>query len=1018
MISITKQLPPLEQTKFSQQNPTLFAALTAASVQLRQTSHDHKEVFQVFRDNFGQAGLAGGITLFRNKDIEHLVIQAYTTADKIVATLEQRFKYSVEGMQFRVSTVDVYQEVVNTHQAIYLSDTSRTNSQMIPAKFKSFSTLIMNSVHSYPGIYAPLISKNELIGVMVVTHKELTESDVPLLAAFADHIAQALENARLYQTQRQMHTALATSRDAWHRLIQQTPIGIQIFDPSGYCTEMNESLMAIYQVNREEIIGKFNIFKNPIAQEMGASSAARLALRGETVELENISFNITPHLDKPGTTGFVKERTVNITIFPVYDDQGAIVNLVSLNIDVTDRTRSDQLQNALYQIAALATSEGSLQELYNYIHVIVADLMPADNFFIAIHDQKTDMIHLPYFVDEKDEDDEPYPFGNGLIEHVIQTGNALLINDEEHQRLMKVGKAELNGPMGPIWLGAPLRTKGLTFGVIAVQHYEDEQAYTNYHKQILVFVSGQIAAAIARKRTEEEIHALALRLEQQAETVDSMLTTTRTHFYIYDRKDIITYISPSALNTFGIKATTVLGKSWDHLPFSISDEFAVWMRDVFTTRVFATQELWLTIEENLYCYEVQVNPIHEKNGGVEQVVMNMLDITDKKITQETLLHTQKIESLGVLAGGIAHDFNNLLVALMGQSSLALAKLPAGSDSQPHIEKAMVAAKQAAQLTQQLLAYSGKGRFTMRSINFNHLIHENSHLIDIATPKTVKLSLNLDETLPDIEADKGQIQQIIMNLVLNAAEAIPHHGTIVIETGIQQIEADNEEFGQHLDGSLAAGYYVYLRVQDNGEGMDEEMISSIFDPFYSTKFTGRGLGLAAVLGIVRGHQGGISVSSRAGEGTVFHLVFPMQKTAVSHPQKPIPQTAVCVESDKNNIVLLIDDEAHVHEAVEDILEMVDISVLTAGDGQTGIDLYREREDDIGLIILDLSMPGLSGYQTFLKLREINTTVNVMLSSGYSQEEIHEQFANEVVADFLSKPYDINVLIEKVRHHLEI
>ena len=461
----------------------------------------------------------------------------------------------------------------------------------------------------------------------------------------------------------------------------------------------------------------------------------------------------------------------------------------------------------------------------------------------------------------------------------------------------------------------------------------------------------------------------------------------------------------------------VLGKSWNHLPFHISDKFAAWMRHVFVTNTFATEELWITVEDELRCYEVQANPIHERGGKIEKAVMNMSDITDKKVAQETLLHTQKIESLGILAGGIAHDFNNLLVALMGQSSLALAKLPPDSVSRGHIEKVVLAVKQAAELTEQLLAYSGKGGFMMRPMNFNRLIDENSHLIDVAVPKTVNLSLHLHESLPAIEADRGQMQQILMNLILNAAESIPNHGTIWMETGLMQVEADDVRFCQQLDEPLTAGEYVYLRIKDDGEGMDDETMACIFDPFYTTKFMGRGLGLAAVLGIVRGHQGCLSVSSRVGEGTEFQVMFPAQETAVSPPQQPtLQQSASQTAVNKDSIVLLIDDDAHVREAVWDILELEGIVVLAAADGYTGIELYREREDEIGLILLDLSMPGLSGYETFIKLREINMDINIVLSSGYSKEEVHQQFVDEQVADFLSKPYDIDVLIDKVRGHL--
>lgn len=254
------------------------------------------------------------------------------------------------------------------------------------------------------------------------------------------------------------------------------------------------------------------------------------------------------------------------------------------------------------------------------------------------------------------------------------------------------------------------------------------------------------------------------------------------------------------------------------------------------------------------------------------------DVTERKHVEEALHRAQKLESLGVLAGGVAHDFNNLLMAMMAQTSLALAKMPSDNPARAHVKKAIRAAERAAELTRQMLAYSGRGQLDIQPINLNDLIQENLHLFQVAIPVNVTLSTKLHADLPPIKGDPGQVQQVIMNLILNAAEAISDRpGHVVVATGTHQIGEDSARW--HYTGeALAPGPYVTLTVQDDGAGMDEQMLAKIFDPFFTTKTTGPGLGLPAVLGIVRGHRGGLNVHSGPGKGTTFKVLFPAQQNA--------------------------------------------------------------------------------------------------------------------------------------------
>ncbi len=386
----------------------------------------------------------------------------------------------------------------------------------------------------------------------------------------------------------------------------------------------------------------------------------------------------------------------------------------------------------------------------------------------------------------------------------------------------------------------------------------------------------------------------------------------------------------------------------------------------------------------------------------------------RRHAEEAMRQAQKLESLGVLAGGIAHDFNNLLVAMLGQSSLALEQLPAGSAPRAHVEKAAGAARRAADLTRQLLAYSGRGQFQVLPINLNTLLQENLHLFEVAIPKNIRLVSDLAKSLPFIEGDVGQMQQIVMNLIINASEAIGRNlGTVRVTTDTYYITPADAPLWKYIGSPLAPGLYTTLSVQDNGSGMDAATLSKIFDPFFTTKVTGRGLGLAAVLGIVRSHKGGLRVESELGKGTTFTLYFPV---SAAQPTGQTISAAGQGAALTQGLVLVIDDEEPVREAVTDILESEGLTVITAPDGRAGLALYRERQADIRLVLLDLSMPGLSGEETFHELRRVNPRISVILSSGYQQSEVTRRFVSQGAIGFLQKPYDMDTLIQEIRRYL--
>ncbi len=401
-----------------------------------------------------------------------------------------------------------------------------------------------------------------------------------------------------------------------------------------------------------------------------------------------------------------------------------------------------------------------------------------------------------------------------------------------------------------------------------------------------------------------------------------------------------------------------------------------------------------------------------RDGETPGILEINTDITERHRIEEQLRHTQKLESLGVLAGGVAHDFNNLLTGILGNSSLALDSIGPNHPIRLLIEEVMRAADRAADLTRQLLAYAGKGRFVMRTLDLSDLVREINGLVRASLPKQAVLRLQLAENLPGVDADPGQLQQIVMNLVINGAEAIgPEGGSVLVKTAVQEVDSHYISTMSSAGELLKPGRYVALEVHDTGVGMDDETLAKIFDPFFTTKFAGRGLGLSAVLGIVRAHYGALKVYSKPGRGTTFKVLFP----ASPHAAQPHPQPARRTLTGAGT-VLVVDDEEVVRVTAKHTLERYGYSTMLANDGLAALETYRSRPSDIGLVILDLTMPVMNGEETLRHLQTVNPNVKVLLSSGYNEVEAVQRFAGKGLAGFIQKPYTAAGLAEKVKEAL--
>jgi PAS domain S-box-containing protein len=561
----------------------------------------------------------------------------------------------------------------------------------------------------------------------------------------------------------------------------------------------------------------------------------------------------------------------------------------------------------------------------------------------------------------------------------------------------------IHPPTGKPWI----------FGVHQCSHYRD---WTDEEKNLFRRIGRRIGDGLGS--------LLALRdLRLSEERWRSLTMNAPGHIMLLDCEGTILFINRtvSDLSTEQMLGTSVL----DCIPEDFRETVSECLKQVVESRRFGTYETdYHTGKGDILRFEARVSPVLDQ-GRTTALIVSSHDITARKRNEEEKLsmerqlqHTQKLESLGVLAGGIAHDFNNLLMVILGNADLALHELSPMSPARGNIQEIERSSKRAAELAKQMLAYSGKGRFVVEPIDVGELSGEMTHLLEVSISKKVLLRYNLAENLPTFDGDVTQIRQIIMNLITNASEAIgDRSGVIALSTGAMDcdrayLRSVDEVLRASLDEPLSEGVYVFIEVADTGCGMSRETIGKIFDPFFTTKFTGRGLGMSAVLGIVRGHRGAIKIYSEEGKGTTFKILFPANK-----PDDIDVTLEKKAGTEKNNwrgggTILIADDEETICAVGRQMLELMGFSVLTAADGRVAMKVFREHADEIVCVLLDLTMPHMDGEEAFREMRRLHPGVTVVLCSGYNEQDATQRFAGKGLAGFIQKPFDMATLRTKL------
>jgi PAS domain S-box-containing protein len=696
-----------------------------------------------------------------------------------------------------------------------------------------------------------------------------------------------------------------------------------------------------------------------------------------------------------------KRVWINENAHAVRDEQGKLLYYEGTVEDITERKRAEAERQASMEIIRSVNMTDNLDDLLRGIHVALKKVLYAENCFVALHEPATDMFHFPFLADQFDAAPPPQKVGQSCTAYVFRTGKAMLIPQSVFDRLVEQGKVELVGTPSPSWLGVPLRSPSATIGVLVVQHYQDPGAYTQRDLEFLSSVGGQIALAIERKRHEVALRESEARLRVLIEQLPAILWTI-------DKNLRFTSAMGAGLTRVGLHANEIVGKTLSEF-FETSD--ANFLPITSHRRAVMGEPNTFHMEWRNGSYACHAEPLRNENGRCEGAICMALDVSDRKKLEEQLRQAQKMEAVGRLAGGIAHDFNNLLMVIQGHAELLTDRMKPGESLRRNAEQIQEASQRATSLTRQLLAFSRKQMLAPVVLNVQAVVSDMGKILRRLIGEDVELVTVNAPDLKRVKADRSQIEQVIMNLAVNARDAMPRGGKLTIET-------TNVEFDDSYSRApvvLMPGRYVMLAVTDNGCGMDADTQAHIFEPFYTTKEKGKGtgLGLATVYGIVKQSGGYVWVYSEIGRGTTFKIYLPSVEEEVA--PREIRQ-AVASLPRGTETVLLVEDEEGVRELAKEYLESCGYKVLVAQNGQAAIDLVSKHSGPIDLIMTDIVMPGLSGSDLAKKVQSLRPDIRVVYMSGYTDQAIihHGILSSDVL--LLQKPFTMSTLAHKLREAL--
>ena len=697
---------------------------------------------------------------------------------------------------------------------------------------------------------------------------------------------------------------------------------------------------------------------------------------------------------------------IAMNVRAIRDASGKIVSHDGTAEDITERKRSELERQVTTEISHAVSVTDKLDDLLRLIHAALRKVLDAKNCFVALYEPSDGTFHYPFYVDQFDPappPDQREELGLSCAAYVFRTGRPILMSQDVFRSLAKQGEVELVGTPSPSWLGVPLRTPAQTIGVLVVQNYENEHVYAERDLEFLSSVGGQIALAIERKRAEERIRESEARLRVLIEQLPAVLWTV-------DKNLRFTSAVGAGLARLGLKPNQIVGMTLTEYFETTDQTFAPIAAH---RRAVEGEAMAFPLEWKEGSYACHAEPLRDASGKLQGAICMALDVTDRKKLEEQFRQAQKMEAVGRLAGGIAHDFNNLLMVIQGYADLLADRLPPGDPLRRNAEQIQSSAQRAASLTQQLLAFSRKQILAPKVLNIQTVVADMEKMLRRLIGEDIELQTSSASDLWLVKADRSQIEQVVMNLAVNARDAMPKGGRLMIETA--NIEFDSKM--SYPSTVLAPGKYVMLAVTDNGCGMDATTQAHIFEPFFTTKEKGKGtgLGLATVYGVVKQSGGYIWVYSEPGHGTTFKVYLPRIEDDVTGKGSDRDADARALPRG-SEVVLLVEDETGVRELAREYLEMCGYTVIEASDGHTAIELAAMHSGPIHLLMTDVVMPGIGGRELADRVTSLRPSIKVLYMSGYTDQSVVRQGVLEEDAILLQKPFTLAALASKLREIL--
>jgi PAS domain S-box-containing protein len=779
------------------------------------------------------------------------------------------------------------------------------------------------------------------------------------------------------------------------QVLENVPEGLCIADTEHRVLRVNQAFQRMFGYEAAEVLGR-TVDPLIVPPDRLAEShwIAECLKKGEKITLET---------QRRGKNG--KLVDVSVCVAPVVVN-GKISAMYAVYRDISDRKRAEALSSALYRVAEKSGSAHDLQQFFAAVHSIVDELMYARNFYIALHDPVTDTVSFPYFVDEQKEAPGTKKMARGLTEYLLRTGETLLATPEVVQEMEDRGDVARNGLRSLDWLGVPLKVDDRTFGALVIQTYSKNVRYGERDKEVLTFVSRQVASAIELKKNEQALRRSEARYR-------SLVQSSVYGIYRSSLEGKFLDVNPALTAILGYEsAEEVLALDPRREVFVNPDDQVRLMEEFRRTgRMDGIEVRWKRKDGRAVTVRVSGRAVSSTDEPADVLEAIAEDVTERRVLEDEFRQAQKMEAVGRLAGGIAHDFNNLLMVIGGYTEVLLAEMQQGHPLAAKARAIQQASDRATILTRQLLAFSRKQLLELKVVDVNTVVEDMERLLRPLIGEDVEFKTKLAPDAGHTRADAGQLEQVLMNLVVNSKDAMPNGGRMLIET--VNVTRDNAHDGEQT--FIRPGEYVMLSVTDNGHGMDKGTQSRIFEPFFTTKEKGKGtgLGLSTVYGIVKQSGGYVIVQSEVGHGTTFNIYLPrVEGTAEAHGAVSVSRTA----AGGPETVLLVEDEESVRQLVRDTLASKGYHILEAEDGQAGLTAAAMYEGKIDLVLTDVVMPQMGGRELVQQLLSSRPGIKVLYLSGYTEDAIVNEGTIESGKAFLQKPFTLQNLSRKVREIL--